>query len=863
MGEMLRIIVIEDSLDDADLLVRELRQGGYDPDWRRVATAEELSVALDEREWDAIVSDYHIPRFGGMGSLEIVRRKGLDIPFILVSGKVGEAAAVEAMKAGAHDFILKDNLSRLVPAIRRELAEAAMRRQHGKLVEELRASEERYRWIAETAQEGICTLDSEAKISFISSHLAELLGYGVEEMLGRPVFDFTEPGYITQHREQFVSRQRGEREVYDLCVVRKNGTRHWLLVSSVPIIDKDGRFQGSFAMITDINQRKEMEEALRASEEHYRRIVETSQEGMWVLNADGVTTYLNNRSAEIFGYSAEELIGRSVTELIDPDHLPEFREKFARRMLGNGEMYELCCRNKDGRAVWLMISATPIIAHDGRLQGSFAMVTDITELKETEFRLRQSEALFRNVTDQSLVGIYVIQDSLFRYANPKLAELTGYSIEEMLAGKIGYRDIILPDDLPDVEEKVQLRLSGELESVHYQFRVRRRDGEIVDFEVFGRSIDYNGRPAILGTALDVTERNRASEAVRQSRDYYLTLFQEFPALIWRSGTDAKCNYFNKAWLEFTGRTFAQEAGDGWAEGVHGDDFDACLRGYMAAFTRREPFTLNYRLRRHDGEYRWIIDYGQPFYDLENQFAGYIGVCYDFTEQRQAEEKQRHSHEQLSNLTAHLEKVREMERQSIAREIHDELGQSLTALKFDFSWLGKRLPDADTAIGNKLAEIAGIIDGTIKSVQRICSELRPRLLDDLGLGPAMEWLVRDMMRRTSIICSLKVDAPLDDLSATSSTALYRILQESLTNVIRHSEARRVKIHCWQEEEQIMLEVKDNGRGIARDQLESQTSYGIMGMKERCRICGGEVQFISSRGRGTTVRVTIPRICKEEP
>jgi PAS domain S-box-containing protein len=151
------------------------------------------------------------------------------------------------------------------------------------------------------------------------------------------------------------------------------------------------------------------------------------------------------------------------------------------------------------------------------------------------------------------------------------------------------------------------------------------------FQISHVSMIYKGEQAVLEVFNDITERKRAERDLAKSRDFYLTLFEEFPGLIWRSGLDAKCNYFNKTWLDFTGRTFEQEYGFGWAEGVHPDDLDRCIEIYLGSFKKQQKFEMDYRLKRYDGQYRWINDRGIPFFDKEGNFTGFIGSCMDITE----------------------------------------------------------------------------------------------------------------------------------------------------------------------------------------------------------------------------------------
>jgi signal transduction histidine kinase len=226
------------------------------------------------------------------------------------------------------------------------------------------------------------------------------------------------------------------------------------------------------------------------------------------------------------------------------------------------------------------------------------------------------------------------------------------------------------------------------------------------------------------------------------------------------------------------------------------------------------------------------------------------------EREQAEEKLRRSHDQLRALTGHLQIVREEERTRIAREVHDELGQALTGLKLDLVWLAGKVPGTK-ALQEKVKSMSAHIDETIHAIRRIATELRPGVLDSLGLAAAVEWQAADFQERTGVRCEVKIDvlpeaAPDQELS----TACFRIFQETLTNIIRHAEATRVEVHLAQNERELMLSVRDNGRGISEREIVHARSIGLIGMKERAAQVGGEVFFFGLPGRGTTVTLRVP-------
>lgn len=273
--------------------------------------------------------------------------------------------------------------------------------------------------------------------------------------------------------------------------------------------------------------------------------------------------------------------------------------------------------------------------------------------------------------------------------------------------------------------------------------------------------------------------------------------------------------------------------------------DCVITGTPAVFELFEP-----HLNKHV-EIRAI-----PRYDNEKQIIGVIHILRDITERKHSEEELKNSREKLRNLAAHLNSVREEERKLIAREIHDELAQALTALKMGLVWLNKKLPEAKEALTEKIESMTNLIDRTIYTVRRISSELRPGLLDDLGLRAAIEWQAKEFEDRTGITCKVTFNTNTDNLDQERSTAIFRIFQETLTNVVRYAEATEVRASLEETPDMLIMKVKDNGVGITEDKILNSNSFGIIGMQERVLLLGGAIKIKGVHEKGTTVTASIP-------
>jgi PAS domain S-box-containing protein len=295
----------------------------------------------------------------------------------------------------------------------------------------------------------------------------------------------------------------------------------------------------------------------------------------------------------------------------------------------------------------------------------------------------------------------------------------------------------------------------------------------------------------------------------------------------------------------------------WAKHLHPDDRQRALDFCRAEVAAGRDHELEYRLVAADGRPVWLRSVVRVVTGAEGRPERLRGVMVDVSAMKRADAELRRSQDELRALSARLESVQEEERGRIAREIHDELGQVLTGLKMDLAWLAGRLPDGSLDLGEKVAAMGGLVDGALQSVRRIAAELRPALLDTLGLAAAIERQAAEFQARTGIPCTCTTRLGEPPLDPALAAALFRIFQEALTNVARHAGASRVAVRLVEEGDNAVLEVRDNGRGITVEELASQDGLGITGMRERARALGGDVAIIGTPAAGTRVTASLPR------
>ncbi len=399
MGIPLRTLIIEDSEDDGLMVVRALQKGGFDPAYERVDNAAAMSEALGRVPWDIILCDYNMPHFSGLDAMKLYQKKGLDIPFIVVSGTIGEEAAVAIMVLGAHDYVMKNHLSRLVPAIQRELREAESRRERKRAEAALRESEERsakaFRSIPDAL---VISRSDDGKIIEVNNSWDKVFGYGREEVIGKSSLAlglFADPA--DRRRVTALLLEQGFARDIELQIRQKSGALRTVILS-VEYLENHGE-QCLLTIIHDITERTLAEKALKESEKKYRLLADNADDVIFLLDMDLNYTYVSPSVRALRGYDPAEVLRQSPLEILTPSSRDLARKNLAEVMRleepGHGEppisrTLQLEMSRKDGTTVWTEVRLSLVRDEESGMRGILGVTRDISKRREADQRIRKA-----------------------------------------------------------------------------------------------------------------------------------------------------------------------------------------------------------------------------------------------------------------------------------------------------------------------------------------------------------------------------------------------------------------------------------------------------------------------------------------
>ena len=547
---------------------------------------------------------------------------------------------------------------------------------------------------------------------------------------------------------------------------------------------------------------------------------------------------------------ATEIVYRPMSEVLGETAFEALKPHFDRVLSGESVHREQETNFRGIGPRWTSADYIPTFDVDGTVTGWVAIVHDITERKQAEQALRESEERLRLAAEAGRMFAYswdVATDVIER--SGESAEILRLEKGAASTGAAAAA-MVHPADKEQVEAALS-KLTVEKPFLRIVYRVIRPDGTVIWLERNSRAYfdDHGAIKRVVGMVVDITERKRAEEAVRESEKRFRLVASTAPVMIWMSGQDRQPTYFNHLWLEFTGQS-ENELQSGLPGLLHPEDRQRGIDIYREAFAQRRPFRKECRLRRHDGEYRWMLDIGVPRFHEDGSFAGYIGSCVDITEQKLAEEAR-------SSLSRRLIEAQEEERTWIARELHDDINQRLALLAINLAGLKQYHSSSNGQARRRFEEVQRQVRQIGDDIQALTRRLHSSRLEYLGLEAASAGFCRELSNLQNVEIDFHSETVPKDLRKEVSLCLFRVLQEALQNAVKHSGARHFQVSLRGGSNEVALTVRDPGVGFDPEQTNNWQGLGLTSMKERLKLVDGELFIHSELQRGTAIQARVPQ------
>jgi PAS domain S-box-containing protein len=525
--QSLRVLNIEDSEDDALLIIRELKKGGYNPVYKRVETAAAMNKSLKEKHWDIILCDYKMPKFNAHSAIALLKEANIDIPLIVVTGKIGEETAAECMLVGAKDYIMKGNLSRLCPAIARELEDAEVRNKQNHMDEKLRREEQRFQAFVEHSLDIIVIMTIEGIVTYINPAIERVLGYKVEERIGANTLEVIHPDdlqYLADHVIILFTDANAPVVQFEVRLRHKDGS--WRTFEAVGSnLVQNNVVEAVIVNYRDITERKWAEEDIKENERRYRLLTENMSDIVWIADMNLQTTYISPSIKNVLGFSQEERLRQNLDEQLTPHSLSLVLEALSREIAleeqGNADpdrtlKMELEYYHKDGSTRWMELLISGLRDDQDVLTRIYGVSRDITDRKLAEKALRESEERFRSMI-QSLSDIIFILDAngQLTYESPSATMILGYQPGYFI-GKSPFIHIH-SDDLDQVMKDLDEVFLSTNPGIPTEFRYKKADDTWIYLEALGSNQFENpGIHGIVLTVRDISERKKAEDKLQQT-----------------------------------------------------------------------------------------------------------------------------------------------------------------------------------------------------------------------------------------------------------------------------------------------------------------------------------------------------------
>jgi PAS domain S-box-containing protein len=680
-----------------------------------------------------------------------------------------------------------------------------------------------------------------------------MLAYSEEELckLGRKG--------IVEETPQFLEAVKKQKETCiffgELTYIRKDGTKFPVEVSSSIFTVSDGS-EFTTLIIRDISERKKTEKSLLENEDRYHRLLDNSGLGICLFSMDVKILMLNHVAIEHLRGKPSDYTGKNLTEVFGKELGQIYTERF--KVIAESEkpvQYEDNVQ-LEGKPGWYHSTLVKILNNNGEVEGILVIAKNITSRKISEEKLIASELEYKSLFENSIMGIsQTYPDGRYKMINKAYAEMYGYpDTSTMIKEVSGNLEMLYshPEDRIKVFEI--LAKTGYMPPT--EIELNKRDGKKIWAIIEARQVkDNTGKLLYLQAEhRDITNRKNLEKEMYSNSRYARSLIEASLDPLVTISKDGKITDVNFATEKITGLKRTKLIGTDFAD--YFSNPKKARRGYISVF--KMGTIKNYPLSiMHTSGRKIDVLYNATTYKNESgEIQGVFAAARDVTEQKKMEEELRKSRELLEKLNQHLVEAIENERKQIALNLHDDLGQKLTAFNLDIAWLKSRIGVQSKAVTEKIENMSLIIKEMFDTIRETSSLLRPAILFDLGLVAAINTQLINFERQTGIKCYFNCNTEEELTEDRISLILYRLFQESLTNITRHSQATETEVILQILWNKVEMNINDNGIGISKELVSSLKSMGIAGMKERVKLVNGKITIGCKKGLGTRIKIIIP-------
>ena len=716
--------------------------------------------------------------------------------------------------------------------------------------------------------DGIISTDDKFIINGWNRYAEEIYGFSAKEAIGKKTGTLIQLKLSDEAFNKSLA-ELNQKGTYkdEYTAVKKNGEPLFIQASVTALKTDRGEITGYVAVHRDISERKkseqdlkyfnvELEKQVKAKTAQITNILDRITDGFLVLDRHLTFTFVNKKAGETLGYRPIDMVGKNIFT-----GFPEsVSENFNQACLKSFKDQQHCFFENHYTPLDIWIENDIYPSPDGLS----VFFKDVTFKKKTELALRESEAHYRHLIEHMHAGVVVhAADSSIVLSNHEALKLLGLTdINGKNAFAPEWNFVTSDGKKMQVDDYPVMRVIQSAKPLK-NFVVgidssANKNRTWVLVNAFPEWDSFMKLKQVVVTFVDITDRKKIEEELKH-REEILNRAQNIAKIgSWefevktKSLTWSKEQYRIFEMEDYTGNLLFED----YRKKFDPADLEKLDTMMKRSLETGENFSIDHHIVCKNGTLKNILGIGEVVRDEQGNITGLKGTGQDITQIKKTEERLQKSYEEIRQLATHLQSIREDERTSMAREIHDELGQQLTGLNMYISWLNKKIHPQDGEIKEKFSSTIQLIEDTVKSVRRLSTKLRPSMLDDLGLTAAMEWQGIEFEKRSGIQTNMINLTRNMNVPAEIATGVFRIFQESLTNVARHAEAKNVTATLEIKNDMLTLTISDDGKGFILDEIGSKKTLGLFGMKERAMVMGGTYEINTSPGEGTIVSVSIP-------